>query len=89
MEEKYQKALEVIFAYGYECCVFKHNICGDHLEVPEGIPDFTDQLPPDFFVNPRCPPVQAASKATLTKAPLSKTAKEPMKTTATEDQSRF
>ena len=34
MEEEYQKALEVILAYGYECCVFKHNICGDHLEVP-------------------------------------------------------
>ena len=39
MEEEYQKALEVIFAYGYRCCVFKHNICGDHPEVPNGIPD--------------------------------------------------
>ena len=29
MEEDYQKALELIFAYGYECCAFKHNICGD------------------------------------------------------------
>ena len=29
MEKDYQKALEVIFAYGYGCCVFKHNICGD------------------------------------------------------------
>ena len=29
MEEYYQKALELIFAYGYGCCVFKHNICGD------------------------------------------------------------
>ena len=29
MEEDYQKALEVIFAYGYECCAFKHNICRD------------------------------------------------------------
>ena len=26
MEEDYQKALEVIFTYGYGCCVFKHNI---------------------------------------------------------------
>ena len=39
MEEEYQKALEVIFAYGYRCCVFKHNICGDYPEVPNGIPD--------------------------------------------------
>ena len=30
MEEEYQKALKVIFANGYECCVFKHNICRDH-----------------------------------------------------------
>ena len=29
MEEDYQKALELIFAYGYECYVFKHNIYGD------------------------------------------------------------
>ena len=34
MEEEYQKALEVIFSYGYGCCVFKHNIYGDHPEVP-------------------------------------------------------
>ena len=29
MEEDYQKGLELIFSYGYGCCVFKHNICGD------------------------------------------------------------
>ena len=29
MEEDYQKALKLIFAYGYGCCVFKHNICVD------------------------------------------------------------
>ena len=29
LEEDYQKALELIFAYGYECCAFKHSICGD------------------------------------------------------------
>ena len=55
MEEEYHKALEVIFAYGYGCCVFKHNICGDHLEVPYGMPDSADLLPPEFFVNPECP----------------------------------
>ena len=30
IEKDYQKALEVIFAYAYGCCVFKHNIYGDH-----------------------------------------------------------
>ena len=29
LEEDYHKALELIFAYGYECCAFKHNICRD------------------------------------------------------------
>ena len=54
MEEEYHKALEEIFAYGYGCCVFKHNICGDHPEVPEGMLDSADALPPEFFVNPDC-----------------------------------
>ena len=28
IEEDYQKAQEVIFAYDYGCCMVKHNICG-------------------------------------------------------------
>ena len=43
-EEDYKKALELIFAYGYGCCVFKHNICGDNPEVPNGMPDSSDQF---------------------------------------------
>ena len=46
MEEEYQKALEVIFAYGFGCCVFKHNICGDHPKVPKGMLDSANLLPP-------------------------------------------
>ena len=42
MEKEYQKALEVIFAYGYGCCEFKHNICGDHPEAPNGMLDSID-----------------------------------------------
>ena len=53
MEEDYQKALEVIFAYGYGCCAFKHNICGDHPKVPDGMPDSSIPLPPKFFANPK------------------------------------
>ena len=55
MEEEYQKDMEVIFAYEYGYCVFKHNICEDHLEVLEGMPDSAYRLPPEFFVNPGCP----------------------------------
>ena len=42
MEGDYQKALELIFAYGYRCCMFKHNIYGDQLEVPNDMPDSSD-----------------------------------------------
>ena len=43
MEEDCQRALEPTFIYGCGCCVFKHNICGDQLEVPNcalGSPNF-------------------------------------------------
>ena len=89
MEEKYHKALEVIFAYGYGCCVFKHNISEDHPEVPDSMPDSADPLPSDFFANPGYPPVQEVAKATRTKTPPSETAKEPMEVSAAEDQSKL
>ena len=56
MEEDYHKSLENIFAYGYGCCAFKHNICGDQLGIPDGMPDSTNPLPLEFFVNLGCPP---------------------------------
>ena len=42
IKEDYHEALEMIFAYGYGCCMFKHNICGDQPEVPNGMPDSSD-----------------------------------------------
>ena len=56
MEEDYQKAMDLIFAYGYMCCAFKHNICGDQPKVPNGMSNSSDPLPLEFFMNPRCPP---------------------------------
>ena len=79
--------LEVIFAYGYECFVFKHNICGDHPKVLEGMPDSADSLFPEFFVNPGCPPVQVATEATTIEASLSEMAKEHMEVATSKDQS--
>ena len=55
MEEDYQKALEVIFSHENKCFDFKHNICGDHPEVPDGMPDSSFSFPYEFFSNPRCP----------------------------------
>ena len=57
MEEEYQKVVEVIFTYAYRCYVFKHNIYGDLSEVPEGIPDSTNPLPHELFLNLGYPPV--------------------------------
>ena len=54
MEEDYQEALKLIFLYGYGCYVFKHNICGDQLEVPDGMPYSFDPLPLEFFVISKC-----------------------------------
>ena len=51
MEEDYHTALEQIFSYGYGCCAFKHNICGDHPGIPKGMFDSTDPIPPEFFSN--------------------------------------
>ena len=36
--------------------MFKHSICGDQPEILDGMPNTVDPLPPEFFVNPRCPP---------------------------------
>ena len=55
MEEDYQKAMELIFTYGYGCCAFKH-ICGDQPEVPDGMPDSSNPLSPEFFCEPQVPP---------------------------------
>ena len=46
-------------------------------------------LPPEIFVNPECPPVQAASEATAAKVPLNEVAKELVEIVAAEDHGRF
>ena len=86
MEEDYQKALEVIFAYDYECSAFKHNNCGDHSEVLDGMPNSSIPLPPEFFMNPRCPPVPAAIEDTMAEAYLSEAVQELEKNTLARDQ---
>ena len=77
MEEDYQKALELIFTYGYECCMYKPNICGDQPKVPGGMPDSSDPLPPKFFTNPKCPPTPIATEAPIVEVDQSEVAEEP------------
>ena len=77
MEEDYRKALELIFAYGYGCCAFKHSICDDHPEIPNGMPDSADPLPSKFFVNPRCLSTPTAVEFKATVVDLGKATKDP------------
>ena len=56
MEEAFDADFDMIFNYGYGCCVFAHNICGSELMVPDGMSDTSKLLPPKFFISPRFPP---------------------------------
>ena len=55
MEEEFNASSDVIFNYGYGCCAFAHDICGSKPMIPAGMPNTLEPLPPEFFVNPRCP----------------------------------
>ena len=79
--------MEVIFAYSYGCCVFKHNICGDQPKVLDGMPDSSDPLPPKFFVSSMCPLVLVATEDTTVEAHLSEVAKELEENASVGDQS--
>ena len=56
MEAEFDASGDTLFNYGYGCCVFKHNICGSKPQIPDGMPDPSIPLNPEFFANPCCPP---------------------------------
>ena len=60
MGEDYQRALELSFAYGYGCYVFKHDIRGDQPEIPDCKPDSPGFLSPECFTGLGCLPVSAS-----------------------------
>ena len=55
LEEAFDAGIDVIFNYGYGCCAFTHNICGSEPVIPYRMSDTSKTLPPEFFINPRCP----------------------------------
>ena len=55
LEEAYEEGFDVIFNYWYDCCAFVHNICRSQPEVPDGMPDTSKPLSPEFFINLQCP----------------------------------
>ena len=56
IEEEFDASGDVIFNYGYDCCVFGHNICGSEPMILVGMPDTTKPLPLEFFYQPPMPP---------------------------------
>ena len=56
MEAEFDARGDMMFNYGYGCCVFKHNICGSKPQILDGMPNPSVPLTPEFFANPRCPP---------------------------------
>ena len=63
MAEDYHGSLDLIFAYGYGCCTFNNNICGDRPDILDGMPDSSNSLPLEFFDNLRCPLILETDKA--------------------------
>ena len=55
MEEAFDAGFNVIFNYGYGCCAFAHNICGSEPIFTYEMQDTSKPLPPEFFINLRCP----------------------------------
>ena len=50
MEAEFDASGDTLFNYGYGCCVFTHNICGSKPQIPDGIPDPSVPLTPEFYI---------------------------------------
>ena len=52
MEEEFDTSSDVIFSYGYGCYAFVHDICRSKPMIPTEMPDKSEPLPQEFFINP-------------------------------------
>ena len=57
--------------------MFKYDIYGDQSEVPDGMLDSSNFLPPKCFASPRCPPVSTSSEDAAAEVHCREVAKEP------------
>ena len=76
-DKEAMEALELIFAYSYGCCAFKHVIYGDQPEIPDGMPNSVNPLPLEFFVNSRCPSAPTAVEVKAVEIDLGEATKDP------------
>ena len=87
MEAEFDSSGDVLFNYGYGCCVFTHNICGSKPQIPDGMQDPSVPLTPEFFANPHFPPsVSSAAPALGTAIGSKDEHPESSLTTAGEEQ---
>ena len=66
--------------------MFKHIIRGDRPGIPDGMPDFTDPLLPEFFANLGCPLAPTAIEAKAAKVHLGEAVKDPVEGIVAEEQ---
>ena len=67
--------------------MFKHNICGSQPYVPDGMPNSSDPLPSEFYVNPMCPQVPIVIRAMVVEADPIELAKDLEEKASVGDQS--
>ena len=72
MEAEFDASDDTLFNYGYGFCVFTHNICGRKPQIPDGMPDPSVPLTPEFFTNLRCPPSISSAAPTSDPSTVSK-----------------
>ena len=70
MEAEFDASDDTLFNYGYDYCVFTHNICGSKPQIPDGMSDLSVPLTLEFFANPRCPPALRLPLLLWTPLPL-------------------
>ena len=67
-------------------CIQTQHLRRDHLEISDGMLDSADPLPPEFFVNPRCPPTLTAVEVKAFEIDLGEAAKDPEEGVVAEEQ---
>ena len=65
MEAEFDSSGDTLFNYGYGCCAFTYNICGNKPQIPDGMPNPSVPLTAEFFANPLCPLGASASAPAL------------------------
>ena len=86
MEAEFDASGDTLFNYGYGCCVFTHNICGNKPQIPDGMPDPSVPLTIEFFANPRCPPSTSSAAPAPDPAAVSREERSENGPTATGEE---